>query len=74
MTVDSDGKIRMDCSSPDAMVRLVGLKDCYDVAFANDPDSDRHGIVTPSSGLMNPNHYIAVAIQYLLTHRPHLAG
>ena len=71
MTVDHDGKIRMDCSSPYAMARLVGLKDRYDVAFANDPDSDRHGIVTPSSGLMNPNHYLAVAIQYLLTHRPH---
>jgi phosphoglucomutase len=71
MTVDHDGKIRMDCSSPYAMARLVGLKDRYDIAFANDPDSDRHGIVTPSSGLMNPNHYLAVAIQYLLTHRPH---
>jgi len=62
MTVDHDGKIRMDCSSPYAMARLVGLKDRYDVAFANDPDSDRHGIVTPSSGLMNPNQYLAVAI------------
>jgi phosphoglucomutase len=61
----------MDCSSPYAMARLVGLKDRYDVAFANDPDSDRHGIVTPSAGLMNPNHYLAVAIRYLLTHRPH---
>ena len=71
MTVDHDGKIRMDCSSPCAMARLVGLKDRYDVAFANDPDSDRHGIVTPSSGLMNPNHYLAVAIHYLLAHRPH---
>jgi len=70
MTVDHDGKIRMDCSSPYAMARLVGLKDKYQVAFANDPDSDRHGIVTPSAGLMNPNHYLAVAIQYLLTHRP----
>src|SRR6266849_5618503 len=70
MTVDHDGKIRMDCSSPDAMARLVKLKDQYDVAFANDPDSDRHGIVTPVAGLMNPNHYLAVAIQYLLTHRP----
>ncbi len=70
MTVDYDGKIRMDCSSPYAMRRLVGLKDRYRVAFANDPDSDRHGIVTPSAGLMNPNHYLAVAIQYLLTHRP----
>jgi phosphoglucomutase len=70
MTVDHDGKIRMDCSSPYAMARLVSLKDQYQVAFANDPDSDRHGIVTPSAGLMNPNHYLAVAIQYLLTNRP----
>jgi phosphoglucomutase len=70
MTVDHDGKIRMDCSSPYAMARLVGLKDRYTVAFANDPDSDRHGIVTPSAGLMNPNHFLAVAIRYLLTHRP----
>jgi phosphoglucomutase len=70
MTVDHDGKIRMDCSSPYAMARLVRLKDQYQVAFTNDPDSDRHGIVTPVAGLMNPNHYLAVAIQYLLTHRP----
>jgi phosphoglucomutase len=70
MTVDHDGKIRMDCSSPYAMARLVGLKDDYRVAFANDPDSDRHGIVTPSAGLMNPNYYLAVAIGYLLTERP----
>jgi len=70
MTVDHDGKIRMDCSSPYAMARLVGLKNQYQVAFANDPDSDRHGIVTPVAGLMNPNHYLAVAIRYLLTHRP----
>jgi phosphoglucomutase len=70
MTVDHDGKIRMDCSSPYAMARLVGLKDRYRVAFANDPDSDRHGIVTPTDGLMNPNDYLAVAIRYLLTHRP----
>jgi phosphoglucomutase len=70
MTVDHDGKIRMDCSSPYAMARLVGLKDRFRVAFANDPDSDRHGIVTPSAGLMNPNHYLAVAIRYLLRHRP----
>ncbi len=70
MTVDHDGKIRMDCSSPYAMARLVGLKDKFRVAFANDPDSDRHGIVTPSAGLMNPNHYLAVAIGYLLSHRP----
>jgi phosphoglucomutase len=70
MTVDHDGKIRMDCSSPYAMAGLIGLKDKYRVAFANDPDSDRHGIVTPSAGLMNPNHYLAVAIGYLLAHRP----
>jgi phosphoglucomutase len=70
MTVDHDGQIRMDPSSPYAMARLVDLKNQYDVAFANDPDSDRHGIVTPSTGLMNPNHYLAVAIQYLVTHRP----
>jgi phosphoglucomutase len=70
MTVDHDGVIRMDCSSPYAMARLVKLKDQYRLAFANDPDSDRHGIVTPGSGLMNPNHFLAVAIQYLLTHRP----
>ena len=70
MTVDHDGRIRMDCSSPYAMARLVALKDSYQVAFANDPDADRHGIVTPSGGLLNPNHYLAVAIRYLLTHRP----
>src|SRR6185312_657022 len=70
MTVAHDGKIRMDCSSPYAMAGLVGLKDRFQVAFANDPDSDRHGIVTPSAGLMNPNHYLAVAINYLVTHRP----
>jgi len=70
MTVDHDGKIRMDCSSPYAMARLVGLKDQYQVAFGNDTDADRHGIVTPAAGLMNPNHYLAVAIRYLLTHRP----
>ncbi len=70
MTVDHDGKIRMDCSSPYAMASLVGLKDRYQVAFANDPDADRHGVVTPVAGLMNPNHYMAVAIQYLLTNRP----
>jgi phosphoglucomutase len=74
MTVDHDGVIRMDCSSPYAMARLVGLKDKYRVAFANDPDSDRHGIVTPSAGLMNPNHYLAVAIRYLLGHRPQWPG
>jgi len=68
MTLDHDGQIRMDCSSPWAMASLVGLKDQFDIAFGNDPDADRHGIVTPS-GLMNPNHYLAVAIRYLLTHR-----
>lgn len=70
MTVDHDGKIRMDCSSACAMVPLVALKDRFRVAFGNDPDADRHGIVTPSAGLMNPNHYLAVAISYLLQHRP----
>jgi phosphoglucomutase len=70
MAVDHDGQIRMDCSSPYAMAGLVGLRHRYRVAFANDPDADRHGIVTPSAGLMKPNHYLAVAIRYLLTHRP----
>jgi phosphoglucomutase len=70
MTVDHDGKIRMDCSSPFAMAGLVKLKDQFDIAFGNDPDADRHGIVTRSVGLMNPNHYLAVAIRYLLAHRP----
>jgi phosphoglucomutase len=70
MTVDHDGRIRTDCSSPYSMARLVALKDQYQVAFANDADADRHGIVTPVAGLMNPNHYLAVAIRYLLTHRP----
>jgi phosphoglucomutase len=69
MTVDHDGKIRMDPSSPYAMARLVSLKDGFRVAFANDPDSDRHGVVTRSTGLMNPNHYLAVAVRYLLTYR-----
>ena len=69
MTVDHDGKIRMDCSSPYAMAGLIGLKDHFDIAFGNDPDADRHGIVTRSSGLMNPNHYLAVAIQYLFQNR-----
>ncbi len=69
MTVDHDGKIRMDCSSPYAMTGLVRLKDHYDIAFGNDPDADRHGIVTRSAGLMNPNHYLAVAIDYLVRHR-----
>src|SRR4029077_681612 len=70
MTVDHDGKIRMDCSSPYAMARLVGLREQYRLAFANDPDADRHGIVTPAAGLLNPNHYLAVAVDYLMTHRP----
>ena len=69
MCVDKDGKIRMDCSSPQAMAGLVALKDRYDIAFGNDPDFDRHGIVCPSVGLMNPNHYLAVAIQYLFQTR-----
>jgi len=70
MTLDHDGRIRMDCSSPYAMASLLGLKDRYDIAWGNDPDADRHGIVTPGAGLMNPNHYLAVAIDYLLAHRP----
>ncbi len=70
MTLDHDGKIRMDCSSPYAMAGLVRLKDRFQVAFGNDADADRHGIVTPALGLMNPNHYLAVAIHYLLSHRP----
>jgi phosphoglucomutase len=70
MTVDKDGKIRMDCSSPFAMASLIGLKDRYDIAFGNDADCDRHGIVTRSMGLMNPNHYLAVAIWYLFQNRP----
>jgi len=69
MTVDWDGKIRTDCSSPYALVPLVAMRDRFDVAFANDADHDRHGIVTPTAGLMNPNHYLAVAISYLFTHR-----
>ncbi|TVQ45833.1 MAG: alpha-D-glucose phosphate-specific phosphoglucomutase [Gloeocapsa sp. DLM2.Bin57] len=73
MTVDWDGKIRMDCSSPYAMANLVKLKDQYDIAFGNDTDSDRHGIVTPSMGLMNPNHFLAVAINYLFTNRTNWA-
>jgi len=72
MTVDKDGKIRMDCSSPYAMASLIGLKDQFDVAIGNDPDADRHGIVTPD-GLMNPNHYLAVSINYLYQHRPQWA-
>jgi phosphoglucomutase len=74
MAVDKDGKIRMDCSSPYAMANLVALKDDYDIAFGNDTDYDRHGIVTPSVGLMNPNHYLAVAIHYLFQNRPGWAG
>ena len=70
MTVDWDGKIRMDCSSPYAMARLIGMKDSFDVAFANDTDADRHGIVTRSGGLMNPNHYLATSIAYLFANRP----
>ncbi|MGV8996172.1 MAG: phosphoglucomutase (alpha-D-glucose-1,6-bisphosphate-dependent) [Parvibaculaceae bacterium] len=70
MTIDWDGKIRMDCSSPYAMEQLIGLRDKFDVAFANDTDSDRHGIVTRSNGLMNPNHYLATAIAYLYANRP----
>ncbi|MGZ4541987.1 MAG: phosphoglucomutase (alpha-D-glucose-1,6-bisphosphate-dependent) [Mycobacteriaceae bacterium] len=70
MTLDTDGKIRMDCSSPNAMASLVAVRASYDLATGNDADADRHGIVTPDAGLMNPNHYLAVAIDYLLSHRP----
>ena len=70
MTLDTDGKIRMDCSSPNAMAGLIANRDVYQIATGNDADSDRHGIVTPDGGLMNPNHYLAVAIDYLYTHRP----
>lgn len=70
MTLDTDGKIRMDCSSPNAMASLIANRDSYQIATGNDADSDRHGIVTPDGGLMNPNHYLAVAIDYLYTHRP----
>lgn len=70
MTLDTDGKIRMDCSSPHAMASLIDNRDKYDLATGNDADSDRHGIVTPDAGLMNPNHYLAVAIDYLFSHRP----
>jgi phosphoglucomutase len=70
MTVDHDGQIRMDCSSPDAMAGLIRLKDRFDIAFGNDTDSDRHGIVAHSAGLMNPNHYLATAVWYLFQHRP----
>jgi phosphoglucomutase len=74
MTVDHDGKIRMDCSSPYAMAGLVGLRDKFQIAFGNDPDADRHGIITPSGGLMNPNHFLAVAIRYLLAERSEWPG
>lgn len=70
MTVDYDGQIRMDCSSPYAAAKLIAMKDKFQVAFGNDPDADRHGIVAPSAGLLNPNHYLAVAVRYLFTHRP----
>ncbi len=74
MTLDWDGKIRMDCSSPHAMAGLIALRDQFDVAFGNDTDNDRHGIVTRSAGLLNPNHYLAAAIDYLFTNRPHWRG
>ncbi len=70
MTLDWDGKIRMDCSSPSAMASLIEQKDRFQIATGNDADADRHGIVTPDGGLMNPNHYLAVAISYLFAHRP----
>jgi phosphoglucomutase len=70
MTLDTDGKIRMDCSSPDAMASLIANREHYQIATGNDADADRHGIVTPDGGLLNPNHYLAVAIDYLYTHRP----
>ncbi|MCI4676699.1 phosphoglucomutase (alpha-D-glucose-1,6-bisphosphate-dependent) [Candidatus Mycolicibacterium alkanivorans] len=70
MTLDTDGKIRMDCSSPNAMASLIANRDAYQIATGNDADSDRHGVVTPDGGLMNPNHYLAVAIDYLFSHRP----
>ena len=74
MSVDKDGKIRMDCSSPYAMAGLIQLKDRYDIAFGNDADCDRHGIVCPGTGLMNPNHYLSVAVWYLFQNRPHWPG
>jgi phosphoglucomutase len=74
MTLDWDGKIRMDCSSPAAMASLIGVKDDYQIATGNDADADRHGIVTPDGGLMNPNHFLAVAISYLFSHRPEWAA
>jgi len=70
MPLDWDGKIRMDCSSPHAMAKLIALRERFDIAFGNDPDNDRHGIVTRSAGLLNPNHYLAAAVSYLFTHRP----
>jgi len=70
MTVDNDGRIRMDCSSPYAMASLIELKDNFDIAFGNDTDADRHGIVTKSVGLLNPNHYLSVAVNYLFQNRP----
>jgi phosphoglucomutase len=70
MTLDTDGKIRMDCSSPNAMASLIANRESYQIATGNDADSDRHGVVTPDAGLMNPNHYLAVAIDYLYSHRP----
>ena len=74
MTLDTDGKIRMDCSSPNAMASLITARDDYDISTGNDADADRHGIVTPDAGLMNPNHYLAVAIGYLFAHRGGLAS
>jgi phosphoglucomutase len=74
MTLDWDGRIRMDCSSPYAMANLIALSKRFDIAFGNDADTDRHGVVTPSSGLLNPNHYLAVAIDYLFSHRPQWSG
>ncbi len=74
MTLDWDGRIRMDCSSPYAMAGLIALRERFDIAFGNDTDSDRHGIVTPSAGLLNPNHYLAVAISYLFANRPQWSG
>ena len=73
MCYDHDGKIRMDCSSPFAMAGLINLKDSYDIAFGNDPDFDRHGIIAPSVGLLNPNHFLAVSIHYLFNNRSHWA-
>src|SRR4029078_8383806 len=74
MTLDTDGKIRMDCSSPNAMASLIANRESYQIATGNDADSDRHGIVTPDGGLLNPNHYLAPAIEYLYTHRPEWPG